>query len=134
MTDPRPPSPPDATNADVLGQFDVRYEQVTSTCDNGGIALTSGTLVITARKGDMVCVEIAGIPAMAGSVPSRMHVKATSRVCETSIDGVDGQFAIEGAVTREGALGMRLVAEYYMQGKPFCVQTWNVLGQRKPGT
>jgi hypothetical protein len=131
MKDPQPPSTSDGTIADVIGQFDVKYELVASNCDDIGIALTCGSLTITRREANMIAVDIAGVPTMVGSALVGGRVRAMSKLDE--IGGVDSQSSITGAVG-DGILSMELVAEYYVQGRPSCTQTWNVSGQRVTST
>ena len=57
-------------------------------------------------------------------------MKATSKLGPTSIQGLDGRFSVAGTVNEDGVLQMVLVAEYYVNKKPYCTQSWNVSGVR----
>ncbi len=120
-----------ADNADqVSGRFDVKYEEVTSNCENTGMALTRGSLAVTKRKSSSVAVDIERIPIMAGAASKGGRVKATSKLGKTSIKGLDGRFSVAGTVNDDGVLQMVFVAEYYLQGKAYCTQSWNISGVR----
>ena len=120
-----------ADHADaVSGRFDVKYEEVTSNCENTGMAMTRGTLAITKRKAQTVAVDIERIPIMTGAATKGGKVKATSKLGKTSIQGLDGRFSVAGTVNDDGVLQKVFVAEYYLQGKPYCTQSWNISGVR----
>ena len=121
-----------ADYADVVaGQFDVRYEVVTSNCGDAGLALTKGTLVIEKRKPKAVAIEIAGMAAMSGSANKGGRVKATAKRGQTATDGVDVRSSIAGTIGEDGTVHMVLVAEYYVDLKPSCTQAWDVTGSRQ---
>lgn len=121
-----------ADNADaVAGAFDVRYEEVTSNCQNTGIVLSRGQLEIQKRRGSTVAIDIARMPIMTGSASKGGRIKAASKLGKTSIQGLDGRFSTAGTVNPDGVLNMVFVAEYYLAGKAFCTQSWNVSGVRK---
>ncbi len=115
--------------ADVVGGYDVRYEEVSSNCDTTSIALARGVLDITKKKSQIV-VDIQRFPLMYGTPSRGGKVRATSKVASSSIDGVDGKFSVAGRVD-EGVIQLVFVAEYYVSGKPLCSQTWNVSGAKK---
>src|SRR5688500_1812723 len=78
----------DAQGDDVVGSYDVRYEEVSTNCSTTSIALTRGTVDITKKKTQLV-VDIQRFPLMYG-VPSKGgKVRASSKVGKSSIDGVD---------------------------------------------
>jgi len=114
--------------AEVYGQYDVRYEEVSSNCETTSIAMSRGTLDISKRKGKLV-VDILRFPLMYGAPAKGGKVRASSKVGKSSIDGVDGKFSVAGRVD-EGLIQLVFVAEYFVQGKPLCSQTWNVSGQK----
>ena len=123
-----------ADNADtVAGRFDVKYEEVTSNCDNTGMGMSRGVVTINKKKATTVAVDIERIPVMTGSASKGGKVKATSKLGKTSIQGLDGRFSIAGTVNDDGVLQMVFVAEYYLQGKAYCTQSWNVSGVRGAG-
>ncbi len=114
----------------VVGRFEVKYEEVTSNCENTGMALLRGVVAIERRKGQTVSVDIERLPRMSGSAARGGRLKATSKQGPTSIQGLDGKFSIAGSVNDDGVLQMVLVAEYYLKRRPYCTQSWNVTGVR----
>jgi hypothetical protein len=118
-----------ADNADaVAGRYEVKYEQVTSNCENTGMAMQRGVFEIEKKKAQTVAVDIDRIPLMQGSAAKGGRVKATSKLGPTSIQGLDGRFSVAGTVNADGVLQMVFVAEYYLNKKPYCTQSWNVTG------
>jgi hypothetical protein len=116
----------------VTGKFEVRYEEVTSNCQNTGIVLTRGALEITKRKGaNAITVDIERMPIMTGTASKGGRVKASSKIGGTSIQGLDGKFSTAGTVNADGVLNVVFVAEYYLKGKAYCTQSWNVTGVKK---
>ena len=113
---------------EVYGQYDVRYEEVSSNCETTSIAMSRGTIDITKKKSQLV-VDILRFPLMYGAPSKGGKVRAASKVEKSSIDGVDGKFSVAGRVD-EGLIQLVFVAEYYVKGKPLCSQTWNVSGQK----
>ncbi len=114
----------------VAGTYDVRYEEVTSNCQNTGIVLSRGTLAIAKRKGSTVAIDIERMPIMSGTASKGGRIKAASKLGKTSIQGLDGRFSAAATVNADGVLNMVFVAEYYLTGKAFCTQSWNVSGMR----
>lgn len=114
----------------VAGRYEVKYEEVTSNCQNTGMVLVRGVLELNKRKATTVAVDIDRIPLMAGSAAKGGRVKATSKLGPTSIQGLDGRFSVAGTVNDDGVLSMVLVAEYYVKNKAYCTQSWNVTGVR----
>ena len=113
---------------EVLGVYDVRYEEVSSNCEQTSIAMSRGTIDITKKKGQIV-VDIFRFPLMYGAPGKGGKVRAASKLDKSSIEGVEGKFSVAGRVA-EGLISLVFVAEYYVDGKPLCSQTWNVSGQR----
>lgn len=114
----------------VAGRFEVKYEEVTSNCQNTGMVLVRGVLDVGKRKALTVAVDIDRIPLMVGSAAKGGRVKATSKLGPTSIQGLDGRFSVAGSINEDGVLSMVLVAEYYVKNKAYCTQSWNVSGLR----
>lgn len=114
----------------VAGRFEVKYEEVTSNCTNTGMSMLRGVFEIEKKKATVVAVDIERIPLMQGSAAKGGRVKATSKLGPSSIQGLDGRFSVAGTVNDDGLLAMVLVAEYYLKGKPYCTQSWNVTGVR----
>lgn len=125
-----PPDEQPTANVEVTGTFDVRYDELTSNCENTGMVLTRGALEITRRKARAVAIDIDNTPIIVGSESKGGRIKGSSKLGKTSIQGLDGRFSIGGTVNADGVLSMVFVAEYYVQGKPYCTQSWNVAGRR----
>jgi hypothetical protein len=118
----------DGRSDDILGTYDVRYEEVSSSCDETAIVMTRGTLEIGKRKAQLT-VDISRFPLMTGTPQRGGKVRASSKLAPSSIDGVDGKFSVAGRVD-EGLISLVFIAEYYVGKKPLCSQTWNVSGQK----
>jgi len=116
-------------DAAVTGKYEVRYEEVSSNCTQTSIALTRGTLAIN-KKSKQLVVDIENFPLMYGAPAKTGKVRASSKIAPSSIEGVDGKFSVAGRVD-EGLIQLVFVAEYYVDSKPFCSQTWNVTGAKK---
>ncbi len=110
----------------ILGTYDVRYEEASSTCTGTSITLSRGTLKISKKK-KQVLVRIERMPDMVGS-PRGTKIRATSKIESTSIDGLDGKFSVAGRVD-EGLIQLVMMAEYYVDDRAYCAQTWNVTGK-----
>lgn len=124
-----------ADNAEaVAGTYDVKYEEVTSNCQNTGMVLSRGSLAIEKKKGTAISIDIDRIPLMAGSASKGGRIKAASKLGKTSIQGLDGRFSTAGTVNVDGVLTAVFVAEYYISGKAYCTQSWNVSGLKKEAT
>lgn len=117
--------------AAVAGTYDVKYEEVTSNCQNTGIVLNRGTIEIAKKRANAITIDIERMPMMSGTATKGGRVKATSKIGKTSIQGLDGKFSTAGTVNEDGVLNVVFVAEYYLQGKAYCTQSWNVSGLRK---
>lgn len=123
-----------ADAADVVaGRYEVKYEEVTSNCQNTGMVLLRGVVDVNKRKAASVQVDIERIPLMVGSAAKGGRVKATSKLGPTSIQGLDGRFSVAGSINDDGLVSLVLVAEYYVKNKAYCTQSWNVTGVRAGG-
>lgn len=112
----------------ILGTYDVRYEEVSSTCTTTSITLSRGTLKISKQKKKLL-VRIERFPDMLGS-PRGAKIRAASKIESTSIDGLDGKFSVAGRVD-EGLIQLVMLGEYYVEGRAYCAQTWNVTGKKQ---
>jgi hypothetical protein len=123
-----------ADNADsAVGRYEVKYEEVTSNCQNTGMVLLRGVVDVSKRKASTVAIDIERIPLMVGAAAKGGRVKATSKLGPTSIQGLDGRFSIAGSINDDGVVSLVLVAEYYVKNKAYCTQSWNVTGLRAGG-
>jgi hypothetical protein len=120
-----------AQKADGLaGVYEVKYEEVASSCVNdAGLSLSRSTLAIAAKGGDKVGVripEMGNLPEMVGTAKSdRVKASAKGRLL-----GVEANLSIAGRVA-SGVVHFVFVVEYYKDKRPFCTQSWNVVGPRK---
>ena len=120
--------------AAIAGTFDVKYEEVTSNCQNTGVVLNRGSIQISKRRGTAINVDIERMPVMAGTASKGGRLKAASKIGPTSIQGLDGRFSTAGTVNDDGVINVVFVAEYYLNRKAYCTQSWNVTGVRKAVT
>ena len=90
-----------------------------------------GRIQIEKRRANAITVDIERMPMMSGTATKGGRIKATSKIGKTSIQGLDGKFSTAGTVNEDGVLNVVFVAEYYLQGKAYCTQSWNVSGLRK---
>ncbi len=118
---------------DVAGRYEVKYEEVTSNCTNTGMSMLRSVLDIKKKSSQSVTVDIDRIPLMSGAASKGKRVKATSKLGPTSIQGLDGRFSVAGRLQANDVLELVLVAEYYLNKKPYCTQSWNVSGTRAGG-
>jgi hypothetical protein len=108
----------------------VRYEEASSTCTTTSITLTRGTLkVAKKKKKKQLLVDIERFPDMVGA-PRGSKIRAASKIAPTSVDGLDGKFSVAGRVD-EGLIQLVMLGEYYVDGRAYCAQTWNVTGKRQ---
>ena len=118
-----------ADDAAVPGTYEVKYDEVSNNCTQTSTNLTRGTLEVGTKKGG-VTVDIERIPSMAGAAPKAGKIKAQSKLGPSNIEGLDGKFSVAGKAD-DGVIQLVFVAEYYLKGKPFCTQSWNVSGLKK---
>lgn len=122
---------PARADDNVLGTYDVKYEEVANNCTDVGMTLGRGVLEIEQKKGtSALAVDIERIPLMAGGPAKGGKLKATSKIGPTSIAGLDGKFSVAGR-SQDGMLQLVFVAEYFVKGKALCSQSWNIAGVRK---
>jgi hypothetical protein len=117
--------------APLAGTYQVEMKEVSNTCPNGGLNLSSKELTIEARdRSKQVKVLFPPAAIMRGSIDRQARVKARARRGGTSIEGLLGEFSVAGSVA-EGKLELVLVGQYFASGRPYCVQSWNVTGAKK---
>jgi hypothetical protein len=115
---------------EVAGDYDVKYDEVANNCTDVGMNLARGTVKLSLKGKDNLVVDIERMPVMSGSISKSRKFKAASKLERTSIQGLDGKFSSAGRVD-DGVLQIVLIAEYYVDKKPLCTQSWNVSGVRK---
>jgi hypothetical protein len=122
-----------AAAQNVAGSYEVKFDEVSTTCDPVRFTYTRGTVRLDASKTSLR-VNIDTIPQMTGGAPKSGRVNAkTPKKLATTIQGIDGKYSVSGRVDESGVLELVLVAEYTRQdnGKPLCTQSWNVRGIRQ---
>lgn len=118
---------------DLAGSYDVKFEQVSTTCEHP-LAYPQHGLIKIEVKGADVQVDIERTPLMVGKTkPNKagepqMVDARSSKPGHTPIAGMDGAFSVAGRVTPEGMLSLALVGDYQTAGKPLCTQMWNLAG------
>jgi len=122
-------SPARADDAAINGVYEVKYDEVSNNCTQVGMSMARGTLKVDLRKGNLA-VDIERIPVMTGAPAKAGKIKAQSKLGPSTIEGLDGKFSVAGRVD-DGVIQLVFVAEYYVKGKPFCTQSWNVSGLKK---
>ena len=120
-------------HADVAGVYEVKYEEVSTTCTTTKLAYGPGTLAMKLR-GTQLVVDIDRTPEMIGAPPKNGKISARSKLGGTMIDGMKGTFSVAGRLTSEGALYLVMTGEYSANGKPLCTQTWNISGAKQGTT
>jgi hypothetical protein len=118
---------------DVTGSYDVKFEQVSTNCEQPLAYPLHGSLKIEVKAGE-VQVDIERTPLMVGKSTRPGKISAKSpRPGHTPMQGMDGVFSVAGRITTEGMLSLVMVGEYQTAGKPLCTQSWNLSGLRSRG-
>lgn len=122
-----------ATAQSVAGSYEVKFEELATTCDPVRFTYTRGIVRIDTGKNSLR-VNIETIPQMTGVPGKSGKISAkTPKKVATTVDGLDGKYRISGRVDDAGVLEVVLVAEYIRRdnGKPLCTQSWNLRGVRQ---
>ena len=114
----------------LVGRYDVAFEQVTSNCQDRGLALGRSVVVVISKRAPGVAVEVTSVATLGGKAAKAGRLKAASAVGKTTLAGLDGKFSIAGSVDDTGKLDAVFVGEYYEGGKPLCTQSWSATGLR----
>jgi hypothetical protein len=125
-----------AAAQNVAGSYEVKFDEVSTTCDPVRFTYTRGTVRLDASKTSLrVIVDpTPPISQLSGGAPKSGKINAkTPKKVSTSVQGIDGRYSVSGRVDDAGVLELVLVAEYTRQdnGKPLCTQSWNVRGIRQ---
>ena len=118
----------------VAGSYEVKFEEVSTNCDPVRFTYKQGTAKVDTAKSSMrvnidaIRREMVGVPQKSGKISAK-----TPKKVATTVDGIDGKYAVSGRVDESGVLDLVLVAELYRHddGKPLCTQSWNVRGVRQ---
>jgi hypothetical protein len=122
---------PAVADENVVGVYDVKFEESGSTCNPPPIALGHAKLTIEIKKSSLT-VNTDLIPLMVGTPQKNGKIEAkTLKVVGTTVAGLSGKYTVKGRV-EGGMLALVLVADYIRQdnNKPYCSQSWNVSGLR----
>ena len=125
-------APAAAQPAKVDGDYEVKFEEMSTNCDPPRFAYTRGTVKIASAK-QSLRVNIETIPQMAGVPGKSGKINAkTLKKSATTIQGLDGSYRVSGRVDDAGVLQLVLVAEFTKTGetKTMCTQSWNISGVR----
>jgi hypothetical protein len=115
----------------LAGDYDVQLNEVSNTCPNGGLTLRKQVLTIEARDtSKQIKVLLPPTAIMRGSIDKKAKVKARAKRGGTAIEGLLGEFNVAGTI-EGGKLDFVLVGQYFASGRPYCVQSWTVKGQKK---
>ncbi len=119
-----------ASAEDVQGVYDVKYEQMSSNCNNA-LSFKNGELKIDVKQGSLV-VNIDTVPQMVGVADiAKGKINAvTKKTLPTLVAGMDGKFSVAGRV-QNGVLQLVFVGEYSTKGKALCTQSWNITGAKR---
>jgi hypothetical protein len=117
----------------VAGEYDVKFEEMSTNCDPPRFSYTRGKVRINTGKSSLTVnidtiPQMAGVPQKSGKITARMPKKLA-----TTVQGLDGKYSVSGRVDDSGVLQLVLVAEYTRTGeqKTLCTQSWNVSGLRQ---
>ena len=127
----------------VAGSYEVKFDEMSTNCDPVRFTYTRGLVTVDAGKSslrvniDSIRREMTGVPQKSGKINAK-----TPKKVATTIDGVDGKYAVSGRVDDSGVVELVLVGEFFRHdnGKPLCTQSWNLRGVRQaaseksPGT
>jgi hypothetical protein len=117
---------------DAAGSYDVKFDEMATTCTPPPVALARSKISIATKK-NSVTVNIETIPEMAGITQTngKVNAKTVKGAVPTTVQGLDARYSIAGKVDG-GMLQLVLVAEYVKHDdkKPYCTQSWNVTGIR----
>jgi hypothetical protein len=116
-------------DADITGTYEVKYDEVANNCTHTGIALGRGTLEVQ-KKGKTLQVDIQRFPIMTGTQGKAGKLRAASKIGSSPIQGADVKVSTAGRVL-DGVISLVFVAEFYVDKKPLCTQSWNIEGVRK---
>lgn len=122
-----------AAAQNVAGNYEVKFEEMSTNCDPVRFTYTRGIVRIDTGKSSLrvnieTIPQMAGVPAKSGKISAK-----TPKKVATTIDGIDGKYGVSGRVDDSGVLELVLVAELFRKdnGKPLCTQSWNLRGVRQ---
>ena len=123
---------PARADQSIAGSYDVKFEEVASSCSPKPETLSNGKVVIAIKKGTLT-VKFDTIYQMVGVAPKDGKLSAkTKNLIGTAIGGLSARHSVTGHVDKN-ALELVLTAQYIRQDtyKPHCQQVWNVKGARR---
>lgn len=124
---------PALADVKVDGNYEVKFEEMSTNCDPPRFAYSRGMVKIDTVKRSLR-VDIATIPMMTGVPAKSGKINAkTLKKTGTTVQGLDGKYHVSGRVDSSGVLQLVLVAEFSKSGetKTLCTQSWNITGVRQ---
>jgi hypothetical protein len=122
---------PAFADENVVGNYEVKYEEAGSTCNPNPVTLAKGKLAIDIKKTTLTVnidtiYQMVGVPQKNGKISAK-----TTKIVGTTVGGLSARYSVAGRV-EGGMLQLVLTAEYIRQdtNKPYCTQAWNVSGLR----
>ena len=114
----------------LLGNYDVKFEEIANNCTRTGMNLRKGTVAVGKLKSDMT-LTVPMTSTMYGSPPRKGKFRVRSKLGGTGIQGVLGKFSASGRID-DGVIQFVFVAEFYTANrKPLCTQSWNASGVKQ---
>jgi hypothetical protein len=123
-------APASAQEAGATGSYNVKFQEISNSCTEVGLALSKGTLAISRAGKQALEVKLPQVPVLRGKARKGGKFKVAASKSPTALSGVDGSFSAAGR-RDESSVQLVLVAEYYRDGKPLCTQSWDVSGARR---
>ncbi len=117
----------------VAGSYEVKFEEMATNCDPVRFTYTRGIIKVDTGKSSLrvnidTIAQMTGVPQKSGKINAKTPKKSA-----TTVDGIDGKYAISGRVDDTGVVELVLVGEFFRHdnGKPLCTQSWNIRGVRQ---
>src|ERR1700733_1234652 len=122
---------PALADDNVVGTFEVKFDEMASGCTPPPVALARQKLKIEIKKNSLV-VNTDVIPEMVGVPAKGGKINAKTKLVGTTVVGLSATYSVAGHV-EDGVVSLVLVADYVNQAtkKPYCTQSWNVSGLRE---
>jgi hypothetical protein len=123
-------APASAQEANATGSYSVKFQEISNSCTEAGLALSKGTLAISRAGKQALEVRLPQVPVLRGKSRKGGKLKVTAGRAATATPGVDASFSAAGR-RDESSVQLVLVAEYHRDGKALCTQSWDVSGTRR---
>jgi hypothetical protein len=123
-------APASAQEAGATGSYSVKFQEISNSCTEVGLALSKGMLTISRAGKQELAVKLPQVPVLRGKSRKGGKFKVAIDRSATALRGVEGSFSAAGR-RDESSVQLVLVAEYYRDGKALCTQSWDVSGARR---